>query len=69
MNYPHGILAAERAAGYQEGWNTAVGLDRDEATEIALIRMSDMNRTENRWWFRFGITCGVAATVLIGAFF
>ena len=69
MKYPHGILAAERAAGYKDGWNTALSLDREEATEIALIRMSDRNRADNRWWFRFGIACGVAASVLIGAFF
>lgn len=69
MKYPQGILAAERAAGYQDGFNTAVGLDHDEAMEIALIRMSDRNRADNRWWFRFGLACGIAVTVLIGAFF
>lgn len=63
------ILDQVRQDARREGFNQAFYLSREDARDEGYLKGIQDRERESRWWFRFGLICGVSLAVLVGAFF
>lgn len=69
MNRKDSILAEVRRDAYRNGFSQAAQLTHDDAFEAGRLEALHDTRGEYRWWWAFGLLCGVGASAIIGAFF